>query len=435
MNIKILSEIIDGKILNEENNRKIKEIKIDSRNINKGDAFIALIGTKFDGHDYIADVLKRKPSVIVVCKEINVKTKIPIILVKNTYDALMKIGRFFRNKYDIPVIAVTGSVGKTTTKEIISEILSKKYKVLKSEKNYNNHIGLPLTLAKLNSDYNVCVLEMGMNHPGEITNLSKMTKPNIGIITNIGTAHIGNLGSQKNIFRAKMEIIDGMEDGLLVINGNDRLLKKAKYSNILKCGKKLKPYDIKVGNEVSFKLKINKQEHVFYYNSLNKSLIMNFVIAIQIGLLFNIDIEDIKEVLSNYKMPKERMNIITKNTTTIINDCYNASLESVLGSIDVLKQANNKKIIILGDILELGKYTIKIHKKIGRYLKNIKDAEILLVGKNIKKIKNKNYKYFDNNNEVINYLQNKNLNNSTILIKGSRKMCLEEVTNYLLETL
>ena len=221
MNSDVLLQIVDGKYLNKGTKRKINEIKIDSRKINKNDVFIALKGSNFDGHDYVKDAIKSKASAIIVNRKIDIKTNVPIILVKDTYDSLIKIGTFFRNKFDIPVIAVTGSCGKTTTKELIYTILSKKYKVLKSEKNYNNHIGIPLTLTKLSNEYDACVLEIGMNHFSEISKLSKMVKPNIGIITNIGTSHIGNLGSQKNILKAKMEILDGMKDGLLILNGKD----------------------------------------------------------------------------------------------------------------------------------------------------------------------------------------------------------------------
>jgi len=435
MNIDVLLKIIDGKYLNKGTKNKIINIKIDSRQINEDDVFIALIGKKYDGHNYIKEAIKKKAGAIIVCKRVNVKTKVPIILVENTYDALLKIGAFFRNKYGIPIIGITGSIGKTTTKEIVSNILSKKYKVLKSEKNYNNHIGIPLTLTKLNNSYDVCVLELGMNHFGEISKLSKMIKPNIGVITKIGTSHIGNLGSKKNILKAKMEIIDGMEDGLLIINNKDKLLKRIKYSNIIRSGQKLKPFSVIVNDKVSFKLVINNEVHKFEYNSLNKDLIMNFVLAIEIGLLFNIPIEDIKDALYNFEMPDGRMNIITKNTTKIINDCYNASLESVISSINVLKNEKNNKIIILGDILELGKQAIKIHKKIGRHLNKLKNTKVFLVGKNVKQIKGKNYIYFDNNEDLIKQINNINLENTTILIKASRKMHLEEITKYIINNL
>lgn len=433
MSIDVLSEIIEGQILNKSKNIKIKDIKIDSRKIKEGDVFVALSGSKFDGHDYIKDVIKKKPSAIVVCKKVNLKTKIPIILVEDTYDTLMKIGAFFRNKYDIPVIAITGSVGKTTTKEIIYDILSKKYKVLKSEKNYNNHVGLPLTLFKLNNSYDICLLEMGMNHLSEISKLSKMCNPNIGVITNIGTAHIGNLGSKKNILKAKLEITSGMKDGILLVNQKDKLLKRVKHSKILRKRKFLIPYDIRVNNGVSFKLKINKETHKFSYNIPNKNLIMNFVLAIEIGILFKIDINDIKDAISNYQMPKERMNVIFKNNTKIIDDCYNASLESTLSSIETLNCEKGKKIIILGDILELGKYEVKIHKKIEKKLKKLKDITVLLVGNSTKHIKGGKYKHFNDNSEIIKYLNQLNLNNASILIKGSRGMHLEEVTKHLLE--
>lgn len=435
MNVDELLKIIDGQFINEGQHKKINEFKIDSRNLKKGDVFIALIGPNNDGHNYIQEALNKKVAAVIVCKKVNAKSKIPIILVKDTYETLMKIGAFFRHKYEIPVIGVTGSIGKTTTKELISDILSVKYRVLKNEKNYNNHIGIPLTLTKLNDHYDICVLEMGMNHLGEISRLSKMSKPNVGVITNIGTSHIGNLGSKKNILKAKMEIVDGMNGGLLVVNDMDKMLKHIKYSNILKCCLKEKPFDINVDEKVSFKLKINNVLYNFSYNNSNESLIMNFVLAIHIGLLFDVNIDDITEVISNFKFPKERMEIIELGSTKIINDCYNASLESVVGAINLLKQKTGKKMIILGDILELGKYTIKIHKRIEKELKKLKDIKVLLVGNHTKHIKGYNYQHFQTNQEIINYLNNVNLNDTTVLIKGSRGMHLEEVTKYLLEIL
>jgi len=432
MDLDTLLKVVNGTLLKDGIKKKIKNIKIDSRKVKKNDLFIALIGNNFDGHEFIEEVLKKKPSCIIVCRKIDVETSVPIILVEDTYESLIKLGAFFRSKYHIPVIAVTGSYGKTTTKEIISDILTQKYKVLKSEKNYNNHIGLPLTLFKLNEKHDICILEMGMNHLGEISKLSKMVKPNIGVITNVGTAHIGNLGSQKNILKAKMEIIDGMNNGLLIVNGKNKYLKKIKYKNLIKTGIKLKPYNIIVDDKVSFKLVINNEVHKFSYNSTNKDLITNFLIAIQIGLIFKVDIEDIKKALLNYKMPKERMNIYFKSNTKIIDDCYNASFESVISAIDVLDKEKREKILVLGDILELGKYSKRIHKKIGKYLKKKKNIEVLLVGKEVKYIKNNQFKCFDNNNEVLDYLNKINLDNKTILFKGSRKMQLEKIIEKLI---
>lgn len=432
MDLDVLLDIIDGKIINKKTKKqKIKEIKIDSREIKKGDCFIALKGENIDSHQYVKDALEKEPSCIIVCEKIDVKTKVPIVIVEDTYQTLMKIGTFFRNKYDIPVIAITGSVGKTTTKELIAAILSQKYQVLKSPKNYNNHIGLPLTLFNLNHNYDICVLELGMNHLGEISNLSKMCRPHIGVITNIGTAHIGNLGSKKNIFKAKMEIKDGMTDGLLIVNDKDKFLKKVKYSRLIKVGTNLKPYQVIVSDKTYFKLVINNKVYRFSYNSCNKTLLTNFLLAIQVGLLFKIDIEDIKKTISNYQMPKERMNIYVNNTTKIIDDCYNASLESVKASIDVLKKETNKKVLILGDILELGDYSSKIHKKIGREIRKLKNTTILLIGTEVKNIKGNQYHYFDNNEQLKQYLGELNLDNTTVLVKASRKMHLEDIINYL----
>ena len=195
------STLIQGTI----KDRKVSNISIDTRTMKKGDAFICLIGKRLDGHQYIKEAIKKKASVIIVSKIVPMITEIPILLVDNTDEALQTIARYHKEKYEPSVIAITGSVGKTTTKELVAHFLEKKYSVLKSEGNFNNHIGVPMTMLKLNKNHEILVLEMGMNHPGEIARLSMLAHPNVALITNIGTSHIGYLKSRKNILKAKME--------------------------------------------------------------------------------------------------------------------------------------------------------------------------------------------------------------------------------------
>lgn len=440
MDIATLINVIEGNLINEGKiDKEINNIVIDSRKANEGDVFIALNGKRCNGHDFIKEVIEKKVIGIIIDEEVeDFNTEIPIIKVENTYDSLLRIASYLRSKYNIPLIAVTGSNGKTTTKELIYNILSTKYNVLKSINSNNNHIGVPLTLFELKPEHEIVVLELGMNHLGEIRKLSNVCKPNVAVITNIGTAHIGNLGSKKKIFKAKMEILKGMNKGYLVINGDDKYLKKIKSRKhiIYRCGFKVNnqiyAYNIKTTiNKSVFDIKVLDENYKLTFNVPSKHLITNVLLAIQVGLLFKINIKDIVKVIEEYQPLDKRMNIIKlKRNNVMIADCYNSSYESLIGVLELIKKIPTNKVIILGDILELGKYSKRIHLKIGKYLKKMKNTITLLVGKEMQVIK-KCTKHFIDNEALINYLKNKTFSNSIILIKGSRKMHLEEIKSYL----
>ena len=427
MLISEIVKIVDGTISKEYKDEKIKDIKIDSRNIKKGDLFISLKGKNKNGNDYIDEVIKRKAKCIITDEDIN-NDKITIIKVSNTYDSLISLSEYYRENNSLNVIGITGSIGKTTTKELIYEILNKKYKVLKSEKNYNNHIGVPLTLFNLDETYDFLVMELGMNHEKEISKLSKLLRPDIGIITNISSSHIGNLGSIRKILKAKLEILDGMQNKRLIVNGKNKYLDKLKYKNINKVGSnELIPFSIKSDiDKTSFKVRINNIVEEFNIKGPYKHLIPNFLIAIKVGLIYDIDIEDIKDVINNFISKNNRLEVIRKNNT-IINDCYNSSYESLMGIVDIIKDYKNK-VFLLGDILELGKYSKKIHKKINKELKKINNLEILTIGKDSKYIKGK---HFNNLKELNMYLTEKKYNNKIILVKGSRGLELDKIISNL----
>ena len=407
MHLSEINKVVDGIIYNDV---YINKIKTNSKEIEKGDLFLAIN----KGHDYINEAINN--GAVAIISEIDVDN-IPYIKVNSSIAALGKIANYIRNKYSIPLIAITGSVGKTTTKELISLVLSKKYKVLKSLKNNNNHIGLPLTLLNLDDSYDIIVAELGMNHQGEIDYLSKICNPNYAVITNIGSAHIGNLGSKKNILKAKLEILNGMKDGYLIINNDDKYLKKIKYKNIIKVDKSslnIRNYQDNIEFDINnIHFKINTYKH----------LLIDFLIAIKIGMIFNVDLNLISEALIEYQNSEGRLNII-KSKYTIIDDSYNSSFESLIGGLEILKDENKFKYIVIGDMLELGKYSYKYHKKINKYLKKINNKQVLLIGKYTKVIKGK---HFNNIEDIINYLK-ENINiDDIIYLKGSRMMHLDKI--------
>ena len=423
MKIDELLRIIDGKLIGNYKDIKIKSFNLDSRKLKKDDCFIALKGKKYDASNFINDNIKCK--VIITEKEIKLKNKM-IIKVKSTYEVLEKLIKYYRNKFNISVIAVTGSNGKTTTKEILYNILSSKYKVLKNDGNKNNIIGVFETIKKLNNSYDIAIFEVGMNHIGEIKKISDLIKPDIALITNIGSAHIGNLGSKKNIFKAKMEITSSLKD-LLIVNGDSKYLDKTKS---YKCGinynNDLIAYNISLYEKyMIFKIYIDKEYEV-KYNSSVKEYIPMILECIKAGIYYKIPIDNITEIINNYESYNKRLKIIRCNDYVIIDDSYNASFESVKCGLGYLNNIKSDKIVILGDMLELGKYSIKYHKMINKLI-NYSDT-ILTVGNYSRYIYSK---HFNNNKELTNYLNKLDLKGKYIYVKGSNSMHLDEIVNFL----
>lgn len=423
-----LNEII--KIVNGKSNiysdEVINKIKTDTRKINKGDIFIALKGKNYDGNTYVDEACKLGAIACITEQEINDKC----IVVNDTYKTLFDIANAIRKEYiDIPLIAITGSNGKTTTKDLVAHILSSKYKVLKNEENKNNKIGVSETLFKLNQDYEIIVMELGSNNIGEISYLSKMCMPSVSLITNIGSSHLGHFKSKKNIFKEKTSILDGMMNKELIVNGDDKYLKKL---DAYKCG--LKDNNNLIAhnmyedvNYISFDIKLDKEYQVIF-NNPGKHFIPDILLAIKISLDYGINIKTILKRISTFKLMDKRMNIIKTTSNTLINDCYNSSYESVICGLEYLKNVSENKVLIIGDILELGKYSKKIHKKINKYVKKIDRDLVLTVGEYSKYIEGI---HFNNNEELIEYLKQNPIKYSYIYVKASRKMNLDEVVEYL----
>lgn len=431
MNINELLTSTKGKLINNINlEEKYNKIKINSKEVQKDDTFIAIIGENHDGHEYIDEAIKNGAKLIITQKQIN--TNIPYIIVKDTTKTLGDIAKYMVNKYKPKTIAITGSVGKTTTKNILYNILKTKYNVLTNEKNYNNNIGVPLTIFNLNQNHEILLLELGMNHPKEISYLSNMINPNISAITNIGSSHIGYLKTKENILKSKLEVLDGMKEKILFVNGDDNLLKNVKKTHESGFNKNnnLIGYDINSNLYTSsFKIKYQNKEYKINTN-LPRHLLNDVLIAIDIALYLKIDIKDIISTLKNYKTENMRMDIIKdNNNNTIINDCYNSSFESLTGILKLLENEKQDKLLIIGDIKELGNKSKEIHESLTPYIDNIKNKEVFLVGNEVKYI-NIDAKYFEDYEEVLKYLKSKKIENKLILIKGSRAMKLENITNY-----
>ena len=434
--IKDVLDEIDGVLVCGSYDEVLNNFKINSKEVIKDDVFIGIKGN-IDGSIYYKEALNNGAKGVIINNYIDVNpiNNVFIIKVKDSVKALEKLATIYRSINEVPVIAVTGSFAKTSTKDMIYSVLSKKYNVLKTEENYNNNIGLSLTILRY-KDEDIMLLEMGMNNKGEISNLSNIAKPNIGIITNIGTSHIGNLGSRKNILNAKLELLDNLNGYLLINNDNDLL---NEWNN------KNKIYDVKtigINNNSdynAYNINISKRNISFYCNNekyiINngeRGYIYNALFSIMIGNIFNIPYRDISNSISNYHLTQGRCEIIELNKIRIINDCYNSSLETVKEAILNLRRYDGRKIVILGDILELGEYSKEIHKEIGNILLKENIDIIITIGREIEVIKEIiNSIHFYDNESVINYLKKTIKRGDNILLKASHKMNLIDIVNYL----
>lgn len=414
----------------------------DTREIKDGDIYVGIKGETFNGNDFYKDAINKGASVCILDNDTKIseedkKGKTTIVLVDDTIKCLQKLAKYKRSLYNIPVIAITGSVGKTSVKDIIYSVVSSKYKVLCTKGNMNNHIGVPLTILEL-SDQEVLILEMGMNHSGELHTLSNIANPTISIITNIGTAHIGNLGSKENILKAKLEILDGINEDTLIINNDDEMLRKVKYDNMITIG--INNKSDYMAREIEDKIFASS----FYINDEYVTLpvgslafVYNALFAYAAAVKLGIEPELIKEALLNFKLTPHRLELIDREKIKIIDDTYNASLDSVKNALNLLKKVDCRKVFIFGDILELDTYGVEIHQEIGQIIVDDKIDVLVAVGnltKNtydtVNSYDRKCY-YFASNEELIKNIDKILNDGDMVLVKGSHSMNLVEIVNYL----
>ena len=447
--VKDIIKICNGKLLCGNEETICKSFCNDTRKLNKGDVYVGIKGENFNGNSFYMDAINLGATVCILeesPKTINCNAT--IIQVDNSIKCLQELAKNVINNFKGTVIAVTGSVGKTSTKDMIYSVVSTKYKTLRTLGNNNNHIGLPMTILKY-TDEEVMILEMGMNNFGEISLLTNIAKPDIAVITNVGTAHIGILGSRENILKAKLEIIEGLKsNGLLILNNDNDLLHnyylEHKLDNITTIGieneSNYMAKDIKY-DENSSTFKVDNQEILVKVGS--SPFVYNALIAYAIGKKLNIPEELIKQGIENFTLTKNRLEIKeNKKGVIIIDDTYNASYDSIKAAIETLNNRKEKrKIAVLGDILELGKYSEEIHKSLAKEIINSNIDILITVGTEMKYLINElidnNYDKemysFDKYNDTYEVLDNILKKGDVVLLKASHGINLTEVVNHLMK--
>ena len=459
-----LIKAVSGKIIQGDQGCLIKGISTDSRILIPGDLFFAIIGPNFDGHDFIIEAFKKGAIGAVVCKGASAllqneqidKNKI-IIEVKDTLSALQDWSKHYKDKFNTFNICVTGSNGKTTTKEIIAHILSQKFPLLKSSGNYNNEIGIPLTLLQLNKSHKLLVTEMGMRGLGEIKTLTNFITPDLAVLTNIGEAHIGLLGSKDNIFKAKSELLQSLDkDGIAVINRDDLYFLKAleivKDKKIYTFGienrSDIMARNIRIVSDKGTKFTLVVQNNIskeIYFPLLGRHNIHNALAAAAAAFALGIELDLIERCLSSFKPLDLHMQLSNfYRGIKILNDSYNASPLSVKSALETLAEVaqNNRKVAILGDMLELGEKTDFYHREIGKEVAKLPIDILITLGSGGKIIAQSSKKEGMAEVRVFSFEKNEKINlakkllsltkpGDFILLKGSREMKMEEIVEFL----
>lgn len=452
--LRTIQEMANGYDLNESfYDITITGVSTDTRTIQPGNLYIPLKGASFNGHAFVAEAFAKGASAALWSEsERNPPENVPLIFVDDTLQALQRLAHRYRKQLPVKVIGITGSNGKTTTKDMLSALLATTYKVQKTEGNLNNHIGLPLTLLRLKEDTEMAVVEMGMSGFGEIERLSQIAEPDAAIITNIGESHLQELGSREGIARAKLEIISGLHpNGVFVYYGDEPLL-QTKVQQM-----KLPFHTITFGHEagndyypLAISLEVNgtaftvnqAPEQPFFLPILGKHHVHNALAAISVARFFGVSWEAIKIALAQLQITRMRMEIVKgTNGVTIINDAYNASPTSMKAALELLFELTgyDKKIAVLGDMLELGEQEIEFHRQMGEMLRPEKIDYVWTYGNLAREIAlaaqdsfpEGRVRAYDDKKALAKDLRAIVSQNDVILFKGSRGMKLEEIIHEL----
>ncbi len=429
-------------------NREIKGISIDSRTVKQDEIFVALRGSNYDAHAFAQDAISKGASFCIVDKnwfDENSDTTLPILVVQDTLEALGELANLYRTKFEIPVVAIAGSNGKTTTKDFVSHILSQRYKVLKTEGNLNNQIGVPLTIFNLNESHDIAVIEIGTNHFGEIAMLCDILEPNYGLITNIGKEHLEAFVDLDGVEMEEASLFGYIlkHDGLNFINTDDIRLRK--YVKIIE---RKFTYGQDKENNLRYEINLNHElrpivtyeHHNLKFSCQLKnpgySVAFASIPAVAVGLVFGLKENEIIEGLQSFSLPESnkygRMLIKTYGNLRIINDTYNANPSSMRLALETIRnfECEGKKIAVLGDMLELGSISYDEHLEILKLALEVCD-KVFVFGKEMKKAKERintnKVNYYENKMEISEELSKISFGNETILFKASRGMKCEEI--------
>lgn len=448
LNINDILTATGGKLICGSGDFEISEITTDSRKAGANMLFVPISGENNDGHDFIGSAIENGADVVITHRDIPGVPGKNIVRVRDTRVAFGDIARCYKQKYKIPTVAITGSVGKTTTKDMISAVLAMKYNTLKTQGNFNNDIGLPITIFRLEKKHEMAVLEMGMSHMGEINYLASIARPDVAVITNIGMSHIENLGSQENIYKSKMQICDFFGEGnLLIVNGDDKFLaRECGKHNVISCGIENKDCDLVAENienlgleGTAFTVRVDGAEHEIRVKIPGVHNVYNALCAIAVGRHYDVPMKDIIDGIREFLLTNMRMEVKEANGITVINDCYNASPDSMRAALKVLKDMRaTRKIAVLGDVLEMGGFAEKALFDVGLETDGV--DVLVTVGDNSKFIAEgaklsgvENVVSFSQNAEAIEYLSENIRKGDAILIKASRGMHFEQITEALFE--
>lgn len=410
-----------------------EKVTIDSRKIEKNDIFFAFSGETFNAATLAEDAIRKGAIAVIVEQKQFENVEKNIFYVSSTLDFLQELATYHRDKLNIPIIALTGSNGKTTTKEIIHAVLSQKYRVQYTYGNLNNHIGVPLTLLSIRDDHEMAVVEMGANHQKEIEMLCYLAKPNFGYITNFGKAHLEGFGGVEGVIKGKSELYDYLKDHgqTILVNENDpiQVEKTVNYSPKITFGSAASNYqfdEFSEGNLVG--LIFNGQQALS--NLTGNYNFTNLCAAASLGFYFNLNFDQIKSAIENYMPTNMRSQVLKKDRKTFVLDTYNANPSSMAESLKNFSTFKGTKTIIIGDMLELGEESEKEHNSILELAKSLNFDEVITVGQHFR-TSHKEEKAFINAKELSEYLKTHQLKSENILLKGSRGIALEQILEFI----
>jgi UDP-N-acetylmuramoyl-tripeptide--D-alanyl-D-alanine ligase len=438
-------EATGGTLLSGSRNVAFSGVCIDSRKIRKGEVFFAIKGTRFDGHDYIVDAIERGATGVVLSKKVgDIKNTISVVLVDDTLASLQNIARYFRHKFAGSVVAITGTAGKTTTKEITALVLSKRLKVHKNEGNINNEYGIPLTILSMPYNCDVLVIEVGINHIGEMKVISDIVKPDIAIATNIGPGHIGFFGSLEKIAKEKEELFIRLpDDGCAILNADDSYTSSfSTFAMKLTFGidnnADIKPEHWEDRGIDGIRFSIGGT--VFNLPIAGKHNLYNALAAIACGRIFNIEYPDMVDAVEKVRPVPSRMEIFSVNEIVLVNDAYNANPLSMRSSIGwFVNQPYSRHILVLGDMLELGDFAFDEHKKLGKFISGLHekgDIDLLFTTGELGNTISESAKILSGSNNWIRYIVKEELTDVLVkvlksgdgaLFKASRLIALDDV--------